>query len=133
MRAALVLTFVLACGGSTPKSPEPAAGSLLDCAKVADHVAKTVDAARPRTGVTHEAIDQLVLTRCKADGWSDDTKQCLVAIATIAEGRACTDKMPEEQRTALHAAARDLRKEGPVETDDHGSDWIRHVVEEPSK
>jgi hypothetical protein len=82
--------------------------------------------------VTHEAIDELVSTRCKADGWSDETKQCLFAIATIAEGRACADGMTEEQRTAFRTAARDLRKDGPVEPDDHGSDWVRHVVEEPA-
>ena len=125
--------FVVACAGSpAPKTtPEPVAGSLLDCAKVADHVAKTVDAAKPRPGVTHEAIDGLVAGHCKADAWSDETKQCLFAIATIAEGRACADKMTAEQRTAIQTDARALRKDatGPVEPDDHDADWVRHVVE----
>jgi hypothetical protein len=124
---------VIGCGHGKP-SPEspPAATSMLDCAKVADHVGAVVGADKPRPGATPAAVKDLVATRCEADKWSDDTKQCLNAIATIKDGRACAAKMTDEQRQAIKTQARALRKDTPpVEPDDHGSDWIRHVVEEP--
>jgi hypothetical protein len=134
----LVLPFLVtaACGGAgkpPPESPAPATSSLLDCATVAGHVATTVAAAKPRSGATHAAVKDLVATRCKADAWSDETKQCLHAIATIPEGRACTTKMTDAQRTALETQAKALRKGDapPAVADDHSSDWIKHVVEEP--
>ena len=73
----------------------------------------------------------MVGTRCKSDAWTDDTKQCLNAMTTIKDGRACAEKMTDEQRTAIKTAARALRKDGsePV-ADDNSSDWIRHVVQD---
>ena len=108
---------------------------MLDCGKVADHVASTVVADKPRPRATPGAIKEMVSTRCTADKWTDETKQCLNAITTIAEGRACATKMTKEQRAAIETAAKALRKDasGPVATDDPSSDWIRHVVEEPAK
>jgi len=132
----LAFLFVVACGGGNkppPESPVPPTASMLDCAKVADHVATTVAADKPRPGATHATVKDLVATRCTADAWTDDTKQCLNAITTIREGRACAAKMTDEQRTALKTQARALRKGEPVaDADDQGSDWIKHVVEEPA-
>lgn len=133
MKLAFVLAALAACS-SQPKpktTPAEPVASMVDCPAVADHVAKTVQADKPRPGVTFEAIHDLVASHCKADQWSDDAKQCLVVIATIAEGRACASKMTDAQRTAIRAAARELRKDdaGPVEPNDHGADWIEHVVE----
>jgi hypothetical protein len=135
MRNLAFLVVLVACGGSkkpAPESPPPAA-SLLDCAKVADHVATTVAANKPRPGATHAAVKDLVATRCQADAWSDETKQCLFAIATIKDGRACATKMTDEQHKALKAQAKALRKDAAevADVDDHTSDWIKHVVEEP--
>jgi hypothetical protein len=134
----LVLLFLVACSGSKPpaESPAPKTSSLLDCAKVADHVATTVAANKPRPGASHAAVKDLVATRCQADAWTDETKQCLFAIKTIPEGRACATKMTDEQRTAIKTQAKALRKDAtrPVdEPDDQSSDWVRHVVEEPAK
>jgi hypothetical protein len=139
MRAMRNLWFLLvvACSGGTKPAPEfpgPASGSMLDCPKVADHVATTVAADKPRPGATHAAVKDLVSTRCQADAWSDETKLCLNAIKTIKEGRDCAAKMTDEQRTAIKTAAKELRQKAsePVaDADDPGSDWIRHVVEEP--
>jgi hypothetical protein len=131
----LACLLVVACGGTKPpaESPPSASSSLLDCGKVAAHVATAVAADKPRPGVTPAAIKELVGTRCQADAWSDETKQCLNAIATIQDGRACAAKMTDEQRAALKTQATALRKDASVQTDadDHSSDWIRHVVEEP--
>jgi len=134
MRAALVLVLI-GCGGpaARPESPNPPpTSSMLDCSKVGDHVATVVARDKPRPNITPAAITELVTTRCEGDGWSDDTRHCLFAIATVAEGRDCASKMTEEQRTAIMAAARELRKAagGAGETDDHEADWIRHVVQD---
>jgi hypothetical protein len=104
---------------------------MLDCAQVADHVASTVAASKPRSGATLAAVKDMVSTRCQTDAWADDTKQCLHAIATIAEGRACAAKMTDAQREAIRSQAKALRAQAnePVPEDDHSSDWIRHVVE----
>ncbi|MBA2542200.1 MAG: hypothetical protein H0V17_21345 [Deltaproteobacteria bacterium] len=129
----LVLVLVAACsGGSKPAPESPSAGSMLDCTKVADHVAATVAANKPRPGTTQAAVKDLVSTRCTADAWTDETKQCLNAITTIAEGRACAAKMTDEQRAAIKTQAKALRKDAspPVAGNDE-SHWIEHVVEEP--
>ena len=136
MRVLALFVFV-ACSGSkpSPEAPVTPVGSMIDCAKVADHVAATVAADKPRTGATNAAVKDMVATRCKADAWSDETKQCLVAIATVADGRACGEKMTDAQREAIRADARALRADAsePGSADDPSSDWIRHVVEEPAK
>ncbi|MEO8701556.1 MAG: hypothetical protein ABI867_16040 [Kofleriaceae bacterium] len=134
MRNLVALVVLVACGGSTPspEAPPPTTSSLLDCTTVANHVATTVAADKPRSGATHAAVKNLVETRCKADAWTDETKQCLHAIATIREGRACATKMTDAQRTALQAQAKALRKDASAEPDeDRSADWIKHVVEEP--
>jgi hypothetical protein len=128
----LVVAVLFACSGSKPpppESPAPPSSSLLDCATVADHVASTVAAGKPRSGATLAAVKDMVATRCQADAWSDDTKQCLHAIATIKDGRTCAEKMTDAQRDAIRTQAKALRAEPAPEPDDHGSDWIRHVVE----
>src|SRR5687767_14874533 len=116
----LVLLAVVACSSSKPPPESPVATSMLDCAKVADHVATTVAAAKARPGATHAAVKDLVSTRCQADAWSDDTKQCLHAMSTIPEGRACAAKMTDAQRTALRTQAKTLRKDAsePVAEND---------------
>lgn len=132
----LACLLLVACGGNKP-APEnpPVASSMLDCEKVAGHVATTVVASRPRAGATQATIQEMVTTRCKADAWSDETKQCLHAIKSMQEGRACATKMTDEQRTAIRTAAQALRKDAtpPATPDDDQSDWIKHVVEEPAK
>jgi hypothetical protein len=134
MRTRILFFVLAACGGSSKpsaESPPPATSSLLDCVKVAEHVAATVDAGGPRTGATHAAVHDMVVTRCTTDAWSDATKQCLHAIQTIKEGRACATGMTDEQRDAIKAHARSLRGSGSVaDTDDQSADWIKHVVEE---
>ena len=127
----LCLVFVVACGGNKSLLEAPApTGSMLDCDKVADHVA-SVAAAKPRPGVTQASIKELVGSHCKSDAWSDETKQCLNAMTSIKEGRACAEKMTDEQRTAIRTAARALRKDEPAPApDDNSSDWIRHVVQD---
>jgi hypothetical protein len=132
MRNLVLVVVVAACSNSKPPPESPAATSMLDCAKVADHVASTVAAAKPRPGATHAAVKELVSTRCQADAWTDDTKQCLHSMSTIAEGRACAAKMTDDQRAAIKTAAKALRKDAsePVADSDE-SDWIKHVVEEP--
>src|SRR5262245_56055740 len=105
--ALLVVLSLPACSGGSKKpvdTPPPPTSSLLDCTKVADHVATTVAADKPRPGATHATIKELVETRCKADAWTDETKQCLNAIATIRDGRACAAKMTDAQRTAIKTA-----------------------------
>lgn len=131
MRVFLFL-MLAACGSKPPESPTPPTASMLACAQVAEHVATTVDADRPRPGATHAAVKDLVQTRCQADAWTDDTKQCLNTITTIKEGRACAGKMTDEQRTAIRTAARALRGDATAsaEPDDNSSDWIRHVVQD---
>lgn len=131
--------LALAAGCSTPtKQPEtagvPDTASMLACSKVADHVATTVAANRPRPEATHGAVANLVTTRCEQDAWPDAARQCLFAITTIKEGRACARHLTEEQRTALRTSARGLRKgavDEPAGDDELVNDWLRHVVEEP--
>src|SRR5687767_5595322 len=99
----LTLLLLAACGGSSKpaaESPPPATSSLLDCAKVADHVVTTVAAQPPRSGVTPAAVGDMVRTRCQTDAWSHETKQCLYAIKAIGEGRACASGMTDAQRDA---------------------------------
>jgi hypothetical protein len=135
MRVLAFLVLAACSGGSKPPAespPPPATASLLDCDKVSDHVATAVDADKPRPYATHAAVKELVGTRCQADAWTDETKQCLFAIKTITEGRACASTMTDEQRTAIREAARALRKEEPAPAEDNSGDWIEHVVEKPA-
>jgi hypothetical protein len=135
MRLIVILGLLVACGGSSKPSadsPPPATSSLLDCTKVADHVATTVGQA-PRSGVTPAAVENMVLTRCQTDAWTHETKQCLYAIKVMSEGRACATGMTDVQRDAIKAHARQLRADarGPsADTDDQSADWIKHAVEE---
>jgi hypothetical protein len=129
-----IVALVVACGGSSKPaadSPPPATSSLLDCTKVAEHVA-TVARQAPRSGVTAAMVNDMVLTRCKTDAWSHETKQCLFAIKTMIEGRACATGMTDVQRDAIKAHARQLRADasGPTDVDDPNADWIKHVVAE---
>jgi hypothetical protein len=135
MRLPVILGLLVACGGSTKPAadpPPPATSSMLDCTKVADHVAATVAAQPPRAGVTPGAIKGMVVTRCETDAWTNETKQCLYAIKSISEGRACATGMTDVQRDAIKAHARQLRADasGATATDDQSSDWIKHVVQE---
>lgn len=136
MRLPVLILVVAACGGSNQppaEAPAPATSSLLDCTRVAEHVATTVAASRPRSGATHARVKDMVTTRCSTDGWTDETRQCLYAITSIREGRACTASMTDEQRDAIRAHARSLRadaKAASADEDDQSADWIRHVVEE---
>jgi hypothetical protein len=135
MRNVLICVVLVACGGApkpATESPPPASSSLLDCARIADHVATSVAADRPRAGATPAAIKDMVATRCRTDGWSDETKQCLHATKTIREARACAAGMTDVQREAIKAHARKLRQANDATEDDHSADWIKHVVEEPS-
>lgn len=136
MRLFILLGLLVACGGSNKPPAEdpapPATASLLDCAKVADHVGKTVAAQPVRSGVTAVAVKDMVLTRCKTDAWSDETKRCIYAIKLISEGRACATGMTDVQRDAIKAHARQLRADAtaPSDADDQSADWVKHVVEE---
>lgn len=106
---------------------------MLDCGQVADHVSATVAADKPRPGITPGAIRELVSSHCQTDKWTDEAKQCLVAIKTMQEGRDCASKMTEEQRASIKTAAQALRKDAQPGTDpdEHDSDWVKHVVEPP--
>ncbi len=132
----VLVAVVAGCSGGSkpaPDKPAPPTSSMLDCPMVADHVATTVAANKPRPGATHAAVKEMVSTRCQADKWTDDTKQCMHDIKSVAEGRACASKMTDEQRAAIKTAAMALRKDtsSPAPTDDPSSNWIEHVVEEP--
>ncbi|HVK88859.1 MAG TPA: hypothetical protein VM513_32290 [Kofleriaceae bacterium] len=133
-----VLLLSVTAGCRTSKQPEPAGvpdtASMLACSKVADHVATTVVASRPRPGATHGAVANLVTTRCEQDAWADQARQCLFSITTIQEGRACAQHLTDEQRTALRTAARAMRKDAATEPadDELVNDWLKHVVEEPA-
>lgn len=130
MRAVL-LAVLVACGAAAKSAESPAGASLLDCEQVADHVVETVTAEKPRMRMTPADVKDLVSTRCRVDDWSDDAKQCLYSIATIAEGRACTAKLTDEQREAIKTQARGLRDDSEPVPDSEESDWVKHVVEEP--
>lgn len=105
---------------------------MLDCDKVAAHVAATLETDRPQARVTPAAVHDMVTTRCRTDAWSDETKQCLHAIKTIREGRACATSMTDEQREAIQTQARSLRTADTASTEEEPSaDWIRHVIGEP--
>jgi len=130
MRILSSILLVAACG-STPKPAvenPPPAGSLLPCETVANHVGGVVASSKMRSGATVDAVVSLVATRCKADAWSDPTKQCLNAIKTIPEGRECAGSMTEEQRSKIKLEAKALRT--PPNDEDPTADWIKHVVEE---
>lgn len=138
MRLTLLFMTVVACGGQStpaPEAPPPATSSMLDCKRVADHVAATVSASKPRTGVTPAAVQEMVSVRCSTDGWTDETKHCVFAIKAISEARDCASTMTDEQRTAIKTHAARLRKDMVTQTDadDSSSDWVTHVVEEPKK
>lgn len=131
-----ITVALVACGGDakpSPEAPAPPTASLVDCTKVASHIAATMSSAQPRPGATPAAVQDMVNTRCTQDAWTDETKRCLIAIKTIREGRACATSMTDEQRAAIRASAQALRASvtGPTDADDPSDDWIRHVVEEP--
>ncbi len=136
MRLSIVFGLLVACGGRNKPAaedpPPPTTSSLLDCTKVADHVSTILASQPPRSGVTPAAVKDMVLTRCKTDAWSDETKHCLYAIKLISEGRACATGMTDVQRDAIKAHARQLRADasGPSDADDQSADWIKHVVAE---
>lgn len=136
MRPAVILGLLIACGASNKPSvdpPPPSTSSLLDCAKVSDHVAAIAGGQAPRSGVTPAAVKDMVAIRCQTDAWSNETKHCLYAIKLMSEGRACATGMTDVQRDAIKAHARQLRADASgssTDTDDKSSDWIKHVAEE---
>lgn len=130
----LLFVLLAACSGGTKAADTtpPPANTMLDCHKVADHVATVVSKDKPRPGATHGAVHELVNSRCTADKWSAETMQCLFVINSVTEGRACADKMTDEQKAAVKAAAKELRQAnaGTEPVDDHEGDWLKHVVQD---
>jgi hypothetical protein len=136
MRLVVIACLLVGCGGSNKPPadpPPPATSSLLDCAKVADHVAAIVAGQATRSGVTPAAVKDMVAIRCQTDAWSNETRQCLYAIKSMTDGRACATGMTDVQRDAIKAHARQLRADASgstADTDDPSSDWVKHVVED---
>jgi len=108
----MALVLVVGCGGSKPAAqkpepaPEPVAAKppVPTCASVSEkvHAIAAADATEndaKELGVLREVI----ATRCEADKWSDELRECLGTAENDVDGKGCMKLMTEAQMKAVDA------------------------------
>ncbi|HEY5946799.1 MAG TPA: hypothetical protein VIV40_14950 [Kofleriaceae bacterium] len=101
MSRVVVALVALAVACSQPK-PQPAAQPHVSvCAKVADHLVGLMSGATKHPPEATDPLRRVVEQRCDKDAWSADTNQCLLELASLADGDRCQAKMTPAQIEAF--------------------------------
>jgi hypothetical protein len=103
MRSALVAILVLGCGGSGKPAQAPNAQAPA-CAAVADAMMSIMLAGKeqtPRLAETSAGFNEIIRTRCDADGWTAEARSCLAAMKNQADAERCGQLLTEEQTSNL--------------------------------
>ncbi|HEY5927892.1 MAG TPA: hypothetical protein VIV11_39670 [Kofleriaceae bacterium] len=97
----LLLAVVLA-GCNKPKAQTQAPPTQVsDCPKVADHLVTLMSGATKHPPEATDPLRRVVDQRCEQDQWSADTKQCLLALSSLADGERCRAMMTDAQVAAF--------------------------------
>jgi hypothetical protein len=103
MRGVLAMALagcVLAC--NKPKTqPPPAPGQVSLCARVADHLVSLMSGAGKHPPEATDPLRRVIGDRCDEDRWTDATKQCLLQLASLADGERCQAMMTPAQVEAF--------------------------------
>jgi hypothetical protein len=102
MRIAL-LVLVLGCGGGSKKAEAPKSAEA-SCAAVAEGMVGMMMEGKEQTPKAKEAMagfTEIIRTRCDADAWSAEARQCLAAMKTREDAERCSNMLTEEQQANL--------------------------------
>ncbi|HEY5936760.1 MAG TPA: hypothetical protein VIU61_19060 [Kofleriaceae bacterium] len=104
----IAIAFVIGCGGGSKpavQEPKPAPETVQKppaptCVAVADHAATLVP---PDTGPESEikATVDAIKTRCDADQWSAEARECFGTAENETDFQGCTKLLTEAQMTAV--------------------------------
>lgn len=112
-RRLVVLAIVAGSACSQPKPQPPAQPPASLCPKVADHLVALMSGATKHPPEATDPLRRVIDQRCEQDAWSADTKQCLLSLASLAEGERCQRLMTPAQVEAFQrdgeAATAELR------------------------
>jgi hypothetical protein len=107
---------------SKPKVEPPPQAPVSVCPKVADHLVSLMSGAAKHPPEATDPLRRVIGERCDKDQWSVEAKQCLLQLASLAEGERCQAMMTPAQIDAFQrgseGAAVELRGQ---------------LVEEPAK
>src|SRR5829696_3057006 len=100
---ALVGAAQLALAGcSKPKARQVAPAPQVSlCAKVADHLVELMSGATKHPPEATDPLRRMIGERCEQDAWTADTQQCLLSLATLADGARCQQMMTQAQVEAF--------------------------------
>ena len=97
---AFVAVALVAC--SKPKTQQTAQPAVSVCPKVADHLVSLMSGATKHASEATDPLRRVIGERCEQDAWSADTKQCLLALASLSDGERCQKMMTQAQVEAFH-------------------------------
>ncbi len=98
-----VLVLVLGCGGGSKKAEAPKPVEAA-CPAVADAMVGMMMEGKEETPKAKEAMagfTDIIRTRCDADAWSAEARQCLAAMKTREDAERCSNMLSEEQQANL--------------------------------
>jgi hypothetical protein len=99
MRCVLLLVALAACNKPMPPPPPPPPVSA--CARVADHLVGLMSGAEKHPPEATDPLRRVIGDRCEQDKWSGETTQCLLALASLADGARCQAMMTQAQVEAF--------------------------------
>jgi hypothetical protein len=115
MTRCLVIVAFACAACSKPKTQSAAQPAASVCPKVADHLVSLMSGATKHPADATDPLRRVIDQRCEQDGWSSQTKQCLLALANLSEGERCQQMMTQAQVDAFHrdseAATVELRNQ----------------------
>jgi hypothetical protein len=98
------LVFALGCGGSTasttPKNPN---NDAVTCAAVANAMVGMMMEGKNQENAaeTADGFNAIIRTRCDADAWTPEARQCLATMKTRSDAERCSAMLTEEQQSNL--------------------------------
>ena len=81
--------------------PPPAPAQVSLCARVADHLVSLMSGAGKHPPEATDPLRRVIGNRCDEDRWTDATKQCLLQLASLADGERCQAMMTPAQVEAF--------------------------------
>ena len=99
MKWVLLVVALAAC--NKPKAQQQVQPQVGVCPKVADHLVSLMSGATKHPPEATDPLRRVVEKRCEQDGWSTETKQCLLALASLSDGERCQAMMTPVQVEAF--------------------------------